>query len=1030
MDVVPQTFRPSPVDDGHSHGHHILILDFDLYRFVGGGQSVYQRLIALRPDDTFYYFRRLETADAPRPANARTIPYQITYRPRAVHMPRQLAHLVGPYVECRNLAASARNALGIDFEFHVADAPDYNQLGIFIRPALQAEGLHVSTVAVAMHGTLSSAFKAGWPTGRADAPMLAELRVREHLQFRAADARYAISRDYAAYWTRYAPLDVNMLDPLCIVDRLEPILPEHGSEPADLAFIGRREKWKGPDLFLDIAWWIDPVLYRRLLLIGPDGPNYLGTGSDVTLMDMARQRGLQLDLVGAWPRGELNALFSGRTLLMLPSRQDTFNLTALEAIRHGCPVLVSNRAGVADWLRTNLPELDWLITDIDCSRTAASHAALILSDYDVYREKLVAALRRLRLRPDGATVDTVYLPSPHLDLGARQTTVDLAARLALLLRLDRTLESGRVPRSGGAVRQSADRLLPHELRRAIRIAARNVKTAGGDVLTTVRRSVGRARLKTAVRDFAGHSPRAFIQVNRSRHLTALRELMLNSPERRGKEVLAKIANLSKQLPDRLVDRVRLFRELVRLERRAGSEMVAATYALRLMRWLGRDEYGDLPFVAATLEREGFAHESRVALAMFGSGPDAFDRCLDLLHDARERNRQNPDRPLAVVDDRRNGAAPRVSVIVSLYDAATKLRTLLTVLNQQSVARRGELEVVLVDSNSPADERGAFSAFAAENSLPIVYARSRDRETIQAAWNRGIQLSRAPYLAFLGADEGLHPDTLCRLAGALDADSGADWAMADSLVTSVDRNGVFDADIMPYDRQGYRQDLVYLDTCYLSWVGGLYRRSIHDRFGWYDESFRAAGDTEFKNRIMPHIRSVYVPGMLGVFNNYPEERTTQNPRAEIEDLRSWYLWRTTAGMHYAFANRPAEHAARLFVDALSYRKSFCGHVSTDFDLAATVAEHLVGRPDAPAWASAAASESRAILSLVRGIDLVPNDMPRGPRGLLAALWVHRQLTAMRRLAVKHRSLFAMTQVPHYEVFNDNRYEQHWYSWSDR
>jgi hypothetical protein len=25
---------------------------------------------------------------------------------------------------------------------------------------------------------------------------------------------------------------------------------------------------------------------------------------------------------------------------------------------------------------------------------------------------------------------------------------------------------------------------------------------------------------------------------------------------------------------------------------------------------------------------------------------------------------------------------------------------------------------------------------------------------------------------------------------------------------------------------------------------------------------------------------------------------------------------------------------------------------------------------------------------------------------------------------------MTQVPHYEVFNDNRYEQHWYSWSDR
>src|SRR3984957_1488603 len=258
MDVVPQTFRPSPVDDGHSHGHHILILDFDLYRFVGGGQSVYQRLIALRPDDTFYYFCRLETAEAPRPANARTIPYQITYRPRAVHMPRQLAHLVGPYVDCRNLAASARNALGIDFEFHVADAPDYNQLGIFIRPALQAEGLHVSTVAVAMHGTLSSAFKAGWPTGRADAPMLAELRVREHLQFRAADARYAISRDYAAYWTRYAPLDVNMLDPLCIVDPWDQFCPGPGWDPAPLPFPGRRKMGRAPDLSLDTPGGIDP----------------------------------------------------------------------------------------------------------------------------------------------------------------------------------------------------------------------------------------------------------------------------------------------------------------------------------------------------------------------------------------------------------------------------------------------------------------------------------------------------------------------------------------------------------------------------------------------------------------------------------------------------------------------------------------------------------------------------------------------------------------------------------------------------
>jgi glycosyltransferase involved in cell wall biosynthesis len=1011
MDVVSQPLPASLLARDRSLGRKILVLDFDLYRFVGGGQSVYQRLIALRPDDTFYYFRRLESADATRPANVIAIPYRVTYWVRPDDLPDGQAHFIWAYLECRNMAAAAREAVGAGFDFDVADAPDYNQLGPFIRPALQAEGLRLSTVAVAMHGTLSSAFRAGWPTGQVDDPMLAEMQEREHLQFRAADARYAISASYAAQWGRCAPLEVNLLDPLCIVERADPILPARSSEPADLAFIGRRERWKGPDLFLDAAWWIERSLYRRLLLIGPDGPNHLGTGSDAILSEIARQRNLRPDMAGTWTRGEVNELFATRTLLLLPSRQDTFNLVALEAIRHGCPVVISNRTGVAQWLRSHLPELDWLITDIDCSRSAAGRADAILRDYDVCRENLVLAVQRRRLTPNAATVEGVYVPCARRDALAQQTAMDLAARFAPLLRI--------------AVASEPE---PSLLRSAV-IAKQRLGNAGHMALNTVRRKIGRQRIKGAIREFTGHTPEVFGQINRTRGLPGFHAWMRHGDETDDQEVLDKIARLSRDIQNRRIDRVPLFRELARLERRAGCEIVAATYGLRAMRWLGRDAFGDLPYVAATLEAAGFAHEATTARAMFGDEPGTFDRCRRLMDDAVERNRHNPARPLAVVDDRRGESVPRVSVIVSLYAAATKLDTLLTMLNQQSLARRGELEVVLVDSNSPADERGAFAAFAADNKLPIVYARSRERETIQAAWNRGIQLSRAPYLAFLGADEGLHPEALCRLAATLDADADVDWAMADSLVTSVDSDGVFDVDVMPYDRRGFRQDLVYLETCYLSWVGGLYRRSIHDRFGWYDESFRAAGDTEFKNRIMPHIRSVRVPGMLGVFNNYPEERTTQSPRAEIEDLRSWYLWRTTAGMHYAFANRPAEDAARLFVDALSYRKSFCGHVSTDFDLACALAEHLAGRPDASAWAATALSEARAVLSLVRGLDLVPEDLPRGPRGVLTALWVHQQLTAMRRLAVKHRSLFAMTQTPHYEVFNDNRYEQHWYSWSD-
>ena len=253
-------------------------------------------------------------------------------------------------------------------------------------------------------------------------------------------------------------------------------------------------------------------------------------------------------------------------------------------------------------------------------------------------------------------------------------------------------------------------------------------------------------------------------------------------------------------------------------------------------------------------------------------------------------------------------------------------------------------------------------------------------------------------------------------------------MADSLVTNVDRDGVYDSDIMPYDRSGYCQDLVYLETCYLSWVGGLYRRSIHERFGYYDETFRAAGDTEFKNRILPHIRSAYVPKMLGVFNNYPEARTTQHPRAEIEDLRAWYLWRTPGGLRYAFDHRPVDEVAALLRKSLNYRKSFCGHLSSDFDIANALAAYLAGRPDAPSWAVEARRETAEALRLIRSVELLPANLLPGPRGIGIMAWVTNRVRETRKLGVRHQRLFNLPNKPVYEVFNDNRHEQHWWSWS--
>ena len=1004
-------------------GQNILIAHYDLFKEVGGGQSVYKAIITARPNDTFYYFRRTERPEATRPTNAIAIPFHDVYLGTPDSLPSTVGHFFWVYVECRNMAACvASHCPGIAFD--VLDVPDYSQAGLFLAHTLLAEGIRSGLTAVALHGTLSHAFQGGWPAS-GQARLLAELRLREHLQFRTADARYAISDLYARDWQHLIPLPINRLDPLCVIGSPTPRLAKRSAEAPDLAFVGRREKWKGPDLFLDFAWCIDPSLYRELIMIGPDGPNHNGISSMAYLPNISAMRRLKPRFAGNFSPDEMVRLYENRTVLLLPSRHDTFNLVALEAIFRGCPAHVSRRAGVATWLQRYLPQLSWLVTDIDCSRTAAGLITDTLRDYDGRRARLVETIILHSPNADMETAKGIYQQGGDIDIVARQSMIEMSARFSALVRMVGLSTVGIVvTQARRTARQAAIFVAPaipapiRRMRRQIR-PLRRIQGMRGSVIVA---------LKDRIKEASGFSPRVTSLIAASRGNEYYRREFLASNESRIADMRLRLRDLSRLVPRNIVNRVPLFLEMARLERRIGNSLTAAAYSLRVMRWLGRDEFGDVPYVAATLRKHGYPHEADAAEAMFGPREQAVPRCFDLVQNAYERNRRNPELPLAVLDDRRGNETRRVCVIASLYDAADKLPTLLAMLARQTVASRGELEVVLVDSNSPADEHGAMERFLADHSLPVAYARSAERETIQAAWNRGINLARAPYLCFLGADEGLHPDALCQLAAALDSNPAVDWAMADSVVTNVDRRGVYESDVMPYDRTGYSQDLVYLETCYLSWVGGLYRRSIHERFGYYDESFRAAGDTEFKNRILPHIRSVHVPNMLGVFNNYPEERTTASPRAEIEDLRAWYLWRTEGGLRYAFDQRPAGDAAALLRTALNYRKSFRGDLSSDFDIANALAGYLSGRPDAPSWVPEVRQELSETLALMRSIEWLPTNIPSRPRGYSTMAWVYNRVREVRRRGARHRELLNLPSVPDYELFNDNRHEQHWWSWS--
>jgi glycosyltransferase involved in cell wall biosynthesis len=1014
---VPKTFAT---------GKSVLVLDFDLYRTIGGGQSAYRRLIALNPENTYYYFINDEPWDSARPANTRAIAFRDRYFPNAGGLPAEMSHFYECYLRAFQLAASVA-AEGAATHFDVVDGPDYRFDTLFIRGALAAHGISCEIVALAMHGNLSSVFRDDWSGRNPDSRLMAELRAREHLQYRAADCRYAISQMFADRWLAATGLSAHIIDPLCMVAEFKPVQAAIEAPRPDLLYVGRRERCKGPDLFVDLAWSLGSEASRRVLMIGPDALGHSGVSSLGPLNQMAANRKIPLEIIDNLPQNELEKFYAAQTVLLLPARYETFNLVALEALRLGCPTFVGEGAGFSHWLRRACPELSYLIVDLKCDRAASEPVRAATSSYDSFRRRLVDQLLKRNFVADTDTLRDVYLPSSEIDKSARRTLSSIQVRFDSFSRPRAFSDIPLLSRSAHIVREHA----PAEVRRLLKFGAklgvstaRSTRAALG-VLRHPYRHISSKALNLASSRLQ-LSSRSVQQIKTARDIEGTRQRLLTMGERSVKDIGSKLGMASSEVTRVQLARVPIFSDMARLEmkRRSGG-LIAATYFLRLMRWMGEDRFGHLEYVSEELRGHGFRAEAEVAEAMFGAPRERHERCRSILDEQFKKQLVKPDAPLALRDDRRNGKKVNVAVIASLYNAESKLKTLLRNVAQQSLTKAGLVEIVLIDSDSPTNEHEVFKAFSHEHpEIPMVFARSAERETIQAAWNRGIKLSTAPYLCFLGADEGLHPDCLGVLAQTLDVNPDVDWAIADSIVTNVDKGGTFNNDIMVYDRSNYDHSMVYLDTTYLNWVGGLYRRTIHERFGYYDETFRAAGDTEFKLRIMKHIKSKHVPRRLGVFNNYPEERTTQHPRAEIEDLRAWYLHRTPAGMAYCFDEKPHADVMELFRRSLSYRKAYFRHFSTDIDLGNAIADYLGKRNENPRAAEKALEATSKLLASMRAMDTL--DFRLSPsarqRRLISALWAARQQSTV------DQATFALPTRPNYELFNDNRYEQHWWSWS--
>ena len=968
----------------------ILLITSNLYKSIGGGQTVYKKIVESTPEVEFFYFVTDEAFDAQRPSNAHPVQLQNRRSLRVLAPPPFASYRLHPLEEADQYARSVAGQT-----FDIVDIPDFYTFGSALKHAFEHHHVKVGRVVLAMHGNISKSIELNW--GSAGNQVL-EQRMMEQAQFKAADGAYGISPRYIKTWQSQFSRDVTYINPTYFVSAS---VSRDSANAVDgqpsLYCIGRTERRKGNDLFIELVRWLKRDSFEKAAHVGDQDYSYQGISSSYILENIAKQRDIEVEYLPTMNRAQMACLYAERSIVVLSVRYDTLNLVALEALFSGCPVAVSEMAGVCDYLDQQHPGLPYIKIDFKDFYGATSKLQSLIDNYDQHREALLAYLEAHPPFPTAplemATMYEEFLNAP--------ADAKFTATTAIIPYVER----GRSHKER-AVR-IARQMLPTRTYHSLRRLALAPKSF---VIERIKKSeyFGDAKFFGVLTDAKSLPWR----------LKRIAEHSEYNTERLREKLSEIYGNASSPLY-----RCNFWLDIARIERILGNELMAVTYELRVLRLLGDDRLGLLPDALETLHKHGFHNEAKVAETMFGSPDQAEERVYTYLKDAYQRNLVRQDKPWQIMEDHRSAVTPKVSVIVSLYKAAEKLSFFLTALLQQTLLKKGEVEIILVDSGSPTNEHEVFAEYLNRTPFNAVYARSAERETIQAAWNRGIGLARSPYLVFLGVDETLYTEALETLADELDANLEIDWVMANSLVTAVEENGVYKNDIMPYIRDGANKDHTYLETCYLSWVGGMYRKSLHDRFGYYDETFGAAGDTEIKNRILPHIKVKFIPKMLGLFLNYPDGQTTASPKAEIEDLRAWYAHRTLGGMRYAFENRPIEEAEKQLCKALGYRKSYCGHMSCDIEYASYLAQHIKSRNPDSAVANSVLPGLEKMLSQLCELEFA--ERPPSPLGSMNTLIGARRTAS--QYETQHRLTLKSIAWPCYNVLNDNRYEQHSWLW---
>ncbi|MCK5205638.1 MAG: glycosyltransferase, partial [Desulfobacterales bacterium] len=234
---------------------------------------------------------------------------------------------------------------------------------------------------------------------------------------------------------------------------------------------------------------------------------------------------------------------------------------------------------------------------------------------------------------------------------------------------------------------------------------------------------------------------------------------------------------------------------------------------------------------------------------------------------------------------------KVSAIVSTYNSERFIRGCLEDLENQTIADR--LEIVVVNSGSKQNEDSIIKEFQ-EKYSNIKYIKTVPRETVYAAWNRGIKAATGKYITNANTDDRHRKDAFERMVNVLEMRSDVALVYADVIKTETE-NETFEhcTAVGAYHWYDWDRNILLEEGCFIG-PQPMWRRSVHDDYGYFDESLVSSGDYEFWLRISQSYNFFHIRMPLGLYLIRPDSiEHAEKDTKLLEDVKIRFMYEKAA-----------------------------------------------------------------------------------------------------------------------------------------